>query len=211
MTLIADPETATTKRTPGRPRSEASRAAVLKAAYAFLESHPVGEISVLQIARAAGASTATVYRWWPDKETLLLEAFLERVNHSITPESTGTPLERLRQGFMRTSRLLRGKTGIVTARLLTALQDDLALRNEFNQRVQLPWTGRTEKLVQEAITAGELPRRLKPRQFIEMLYSPLIIRLLLRTDPITESFAERQFAQVLLATNALAESQAKRK
>jgi AcrR family transcriptional regulator len=48
-----------------------SRVSILDAAYSFLRTRPVSAISTIHIARKAGVSTATVYRWWPTKEALL--------------------------------------------------------------------------------------------------------------------------------------------
>jgi AcrR family transcriptional regulator len=68
-------------RSAGRPRSEESRASILETAYSFLRRFPVAAISTIHIAREAGVSTATVYRWWSTKEALLLDAFLHTADH----------------------------------------------------------------------------------------------------------------------------------
>jgi AcrR family transcriptional regulator len=85
-----------TKRPAGRPRSLASRAAILEAAYTFLQDRPMASISILHIARKAGVSTATVYRWWSTKEALLLEAFLNKVDSELLLSREGNPLERIK-------------------------------------------------------------------------------------------------------------------
>ena len=49
------------KRSAGRPRSEASRIAILDAAYGFLQSKPVATISTVHIARKAGVSLSLIH------------------------------------------------------------------------------------------------------------------------------------------------------
>src|SRR5690349_12650424 len=80
----------------GRPRSEASRVALLETAYGLMADFPLSSISTQQIASKAGVSTATVYRWWATKEALLLDAFLHIKEQGEPASREGNPLERLR-------------------------------------------------------------------------------------------------------------------
>jgi AcrR family transcriptional regulator len=192
------------QRPAGRPRSEVSRAAILDAAYSFLETQPVASISPLHIARKAGVSTATVYRWWPAKETLLLDAFLCKAEKELILSSTGSPLECLRQYLLQFGRFLMGGNGIVVARLLTAIQDDPVLRDEFLERVQSPRSKATRSAVREAIRAGQLPAKTNVSDFLDMLFGPILVRLLIRNEPIRESFVISVFDHVVSSTRSLA-------
>lgn len=65
-------------RSAGRPRSEASRAAILDAAYWQAMQQGYGAVTAEAIAKAAGAGKQTLYRWWPSKGRVVLEAFLDK-------------------------------------------------------------------------------------------------------------------------------------
>jgi len=58
----------------GRPRSETARAAILDAADVLLLARGLDAVSMDAIAERAGVSKATIYRWWPTKEALALDA-----------------------------------------------------------------------------------------------------------------------------------------
>jgi AcrR family transcriptional regulator len=61
-------------RRPGRPRSEQADRAIIDAALSlFAESGPDG-LCMEQVAARAGVGKATIYRRWPGKEDLLLDA-----------------------------------------------------------------------------------------------------------------------------------------
>lgn len=63
-----------TPRRPGRPRSERADRAILAAAVElFAETGPEG-LRVEQVAARAGVGKATIYRRWPGKEDLMLDA-----------------------------------------------------------------------------------------------------------------------------------------
>jgi AcrR family transcriptional regulator len=68
-------KTPRSSRRPGRPRSERSRAAILRAAADLLIERGLLAMTMEGVAARAGASTATLYRWWDTKELLALDAF----------------------------------------------------------------------------------------------------------------------------------------
>ena len=189
-------------RAAGRPRSEASRTSILDTAYRFLQRHPVADISTMHIAREAGVSTATVYRWWSTKEALLLDAFLHTADHEMVLQCGGPPLERLKKYILQVGRFFTGDNGIVVARLLGAIQDNPTLHKQFLERVSLPRDKEIRAIVNEAIERGDLPAGLNIGIFLDLIIGPLLSRLLLRHERIDESFVADVFEQVLAGTNA---------
>jgi len=189
-------------RSAGRPRSQESRASILDAAYRFLQKSPVSVISTVHIAREAGVSTATVYRWWSTKEALLLDAFLHTADHEMVLKCGGAPLERLKEYILQVGRFFTGENGIVVARLITAIQDNSALRKEFLKRVYSPRDKEIRAIVSEAIKQGDLPAELKISVFLDSIVGPLLARLLFRHERIDESFVADVFEHVLAGTRA---------
>jgi hypothetical protein len=59
------------RRGPGRPRSDASRSAILKAAYEILKEGGFAGFTVEGVAARAGAGTATISRWRHDSRPSL--------------------------------------------------------------------------------------------------------------------------------------------
>jgi AcrR family transcriptional regulator len=75
---IQDDETAAsqagTGRRPGRPRSERAERAILDAALELFAESGVAGVCMEAVAARAGVGKATIYRRWPGKEDLLLDA-----------------------------------------------------------------------------------------------------------------------------------------
>jgi AcrR family transcriptional regulator len=65
-------------RAQGRPRSQASRSAILDAAYWQVTERGYGAVTADSIANAAGAGKQTLYRWWPSKAAVILDAIVEK-------------------------------------------------------------------------------------------------------------------------------------
>ena len=74
----------------GRPRSEPARLAILQAAAEMLSERGLRAMTIEQIAKRAGVAKTTIYRRWPSKATLALEAFLNEFLSTQPPVDTGT-------------------------------------------------------------------------------------------------------------------------
>jgi AcrR family transcriptional regulator len=80
----------------GRRRNEAARRAILDAALELLADADGAPVSVETIARAAGVGKQTLYRWWPSKGAVLLDALTDRAAQDVPAPDTGSLREDLR-------------------------------------------------------------------------------------------------------------------
>jgi AcrR family transcriptional regulator len=63
-----------TPRRPGRPRSEQADRAIIEAALSLFAESGAEGLCIEKVAARAGVGKATIYRRWPGKEDLLLDA-----------------------------------------------------------------------------------------------------------------------------------------
>jgi AcrR family transcriptional regulator len=188
------------KRTTGRPRSEKTRKAILKAAFRLLKQNGFDGVSTQQIAVQAGVSTATLYRWWDNKQAILLEAYLETTRDILPHGKRGSPLARLRTYTLRIAEFLKSANGSVFLRLLLAIQDDPTLRKGFYENVFLPRRAEGCAIVEDAINAGELPDSIHPDFIINQLIGPQVLRSLLGQE-LNAKYAQRIFDYVMKAAS----------
>jgi AcrR family transcriptional regulator len=177
-------------------RSEASRKAVLQATMDLLGDQPPGPVSVQKlsiegIARQAGVSKMTIYRWWPNKAAVVIDSFLD--NHvAQTPiEDAARALDALRKHLTSLARVYDGPEGRLVAQLIAECQHDPATLQEFKQRF---WEGRVQavtQLIERAIHEGGLRPDVQAREIAEMLYSPIYVRLLFQTGSLDAESIER--------------------
>jgi len=168
----------------GRPRSEKTRKAILRAAFALLKRD----------------GTATLYRWWDCKQAILLDAYLETTREILPYGKRGSPLARLRKYTLRIAEFLNSENGRVFLRLLMAIQENPALHRAFYEKVFVPRRAEGCAVVREAVDAGELPGAVDPDLMINMLTAPLIMRALLHQN-VDTSAAQRLFDSVVGAAD----------
>src|ERR1700755_2004368 len=74
-TVSADAGAAQERKAPGRPRNAQADEAILEAVLELLSAgHSAAAISIEAVAAKAGVGKATIYRRWPNKEALLIDA-----------------------------------------------------------------------------------------------------------------------------------------
>src|SRR5689334_21512686 len=86
----------------GRRRNEAARSAVLHAAAELLAAGDGATITVAAIANRAAVGRQTIYRWWPSKGAILLEA-ITRYSQVVVPIPNTGDLQADLRAFLRTT------------------------------------------------------------------------------------------------------------
>src|SRR5690242_12222019 len=95
----------------GRKRNEAARQDILDAAAALIADPDGGPVTVDAIAARAGVGKQTIYRWWPSKHAVLLDALLERARIDVTEAGDGTLAGDL-EAFLVSSFAGAGRPGV---------------------------------------------------------------------------------------------------
>jgi AcrR family transcriptional regulator len=164
----------------GRPRSEKARAAVLDAAAELLLDRGLAAVSMDAVADRAGVSKATIYRWWPTKESLALDALYTNWAAAGPPSrDTGSLRGDLLALLRPWARLASSRPyGRVIAALLTEVQTDPAFAAEYRQRVVEPRRDQARAVIRRAVERGEIAAGTQVEVVLDLLYGPLYHRLL---------------------------------
>jgi AcrR family transcriptional regulator len=176
----------------GRPRSAKAHEAILKAAAELLLEHGLGAVSMDAVAARAGVSKATIYRWWPTKETLALDAlFTEWSAAAPVPKDTGSLRGDLIEILSPWARLVSAQPyARVIAALLAESQADPAFAAEYQGRVLEPRRDQARKIFGRAIERGEIPADLDLEVAVDLIYGPLYHRLLQGHAPVDDGFVQ---------------------
>ncbi|MEU9147439.1 TetR/AcrR family transcriptional regulator [Streptomyces sp. NPDC048349] len=185
-------------------RSDRSRRAILDAALALVGEVGYNKLTVEAIAARAGVGKQTIYRWWPSKAAVLLDASLSLAGDAETEArwtgfpDTGDLAADLKYVLRATVDELCDEKYEAPARALTAAgATDPELGARFNERLLEPQLALYEARLRTARDAGQLAPDTDLRLTVEMLLGPLTYRWLLRTQPLTHAFADALVDRVL--------------
>lgn len=173
----------------GRPRSVRAEAAVLEAAAELLLAQGLAAVSMDAIAARAGVSKATIYRWWPTKESLALDALFHDWAGVPAVGDTGSLRGDLLKLLRPWVRLASARPyGRVIAALLTEAQTDPEFASEYRARFVKPRREQGRAIFRRAIEGGEIPPGTKIEVALDLLYGPIYHRLLHGHAPLDDRF-----------------------
>ena len=114
----------------GRPRDERARAAILEATYLLVRERGYAGVTTADIAARAGAGKQTIYRWWPTKSALVLDAldaWMQRMEPATPPATLSAFLVELCRGATHAAPILRS--------VIAEAQHDAAFRAQLKRQL----------------------------------------------------------------------------
>lgn len=196
MTTAGNPVAA---RPPGRPRSAQVHQAILDAAVALFIQDGFEGMSVEAVAARAGVGKAAIYRRWPAKEALVIDAIAQLIAEAPSPDSGSVrddlvALARELHGLMSSS-----LTGGVFPRMAAEVARRSPLGRLYGQRVIGPRRAAIEAALRRGIDRGELPQDADLELAIDLLVGGLLLRKLTGRLPRSDATLPGRVVDMLLA------------
>ena len=149
--------TSRVKRAPGRPRRAATEQAIAEAARVVLAREGVARMSMEQVAQEAGVAKTTVYRRWPSKVELAVDAVAAMFDQ-ITLTDQGSLLADLHAGIGQAATLLSDPSvgGAYAALLAESARDPQGVGRLVRGTLAEKLHGIVGDCVQRGIARGEI-------------------------------------------------------
>lgn len=165
--------------------------------------HEVGlrVMTTEEIAARCGASKATIYKWWPNKYSVAIEALLSEMFVESDDPDTGSVREDFRLALRGMMRFYNSPSGRVFAQIAGEAQFDPPIAVELSDRLIGPRRQLGRTILDRGIARGELRADIDPEAAIDLVFGPAIYRLVAGHAPLDDDAAD---AIVDLAIRGLA-------
>jgi AcrR family transcriptional regulator len=203
---MSDPATGTQVEAPerrrgGRPRSVALNRAILEAALDLLPEVGYGGLTMEGVAARAGVGKTTVYRRWPSKVALLMDAWRDIAEQVEIPD-TG---EVRRDLLLYLQRVIEVATGTIPTRIIPAVAVEAADHPELAEAAREFWAARRAlmfPILDRGIARGELRPDFDREVVADLLLGPIYYRLLVSRAPLKKELAGAIVSEVLEGAGA---------
>ena len=177
----------------GQKRVERVRLLILETAIDLVFEVGFRSVSVESIAARSGVAKTTIYRRWPNKAAVVMDAFMMRVGSGTLFPPAKLVMDRVRMQMHAMAKAFMGKDGSLVKGLLAEAQFDPELAAAFRDRWTLPRRKMAVAVFLEAIERKELRPDVDPETAIDLLYAPLYYRLQMGTGDLSEGYIDRLF------------------
>jgi AcrR family transcriptional regulator len=175
---------------PGRPRSEESRTAVLRATSELLHEVGLRAMTTEEIASRSGASKATIYKWWPNKYAVAIDAFLSEIMAESRDPDTGSARDDLTAVVRGLLHFYTGPSGRVFAQLVGEAQADPSIQQELRTNLVDSRRELFRSIWDRGVARGELRADVDPDAALDLVVGPALYRLMIGHAPLTDEAAD---------------------
>lgn len=170
-------------------RTERSKAVVLAETYRQLSQSGLANVSIDEISRVSGVSKTTIYRHWPSRSALLIDA-CSRLGGTADVPNTGSlrgDLHALLSGLAE--QLQTASWSAVVPSIVDAAERDgdvLAMQIGWHNALMKPFS----VVVDQAKAGGEIPFDADPQDMIATTAGALFYRRWFSREPIDARFVD---------------------
>jgi AcrR family transcriptional regulator len=163
---------------------------VLDAAADLLVEGGLGAATVEAVAARAGVSKVTIYKWWPSRGSVAVDAYFHRYRQTSTFEDTGDLAADLTGQIRLLIEAFRGRAGPVMAELIGQAQFDPALAETLRSQWLEPRRRATAAVLHRAVERGEIRPDTDVPVVMDQLYAPLYYRITMQHEPLAADLAD---------------------
>lgn len=165
---------------------------MLEAADDLLAEIGFAAVTIEGIAARAGVGKQTIYRWWPSKTDILMDAYLDDVRQELAPPDTGNLRNDLRQHLASTAKFLTtSDAGAVFRALAGQAQHDPKLAQRFRADYLGPQRLVDRLPLERAVKRAELPADTDIDLAVDQLLGPIYYRVLVSAQPVDKKFTDK--------------------
>jgi AcrR family transcriptional regulator len=172
----------------GSRRNDAAERAILDAAAELLLAGDVAPISAAAIAQQAGVGKQTIYRWWPSKSAMLLDAMIHRA-HQVAPATDSGDLHTDLRLLLRSTFAAAPQNRSL---LLGALREALGDAATMDRLAAFTAARRDElaQILDRARQRGQIPAPARPETVVDQAFGLLWYRIIFAHEPLDEQAAD---------------------
>ena len=183
-------EKTSSKQGKGRPRSEKSRKNILKATNSLLLHTSVQELSIEAIAKKAKVGKTTIYRWWPNKAAVVMDALISQPGLAAPLPTPKNNAEAIPCQLERLIRMLDSSNGDTIAQLFSEAQASEEARGIFTDNFLSPLVDAFQYSLEQGIKEKEFRSSLDINTAIDMICGPIFFRLMAHPHNLNEDFVK---------------------
>ena len=181
----------------GRPRSIETERAILDSAYRIMASQGLARASFDAVARKSGVSKMTIYKWWPSREALLIDALLRQAATMLPLSEQGDAVACIARHASAYVEALNGDFGKVQLAVIAGCIAGTGSARIFSERYLGIRRDMALKVIKSGQKDGSIPVLEAAGDLYDRIYGTLFYRHLFGFRPLSRQYARKLVGKVL--------------
>ena len=148
------------------------------------------------IARRAGVSKATIYKWWPNKSQVALDAYLAGMTEQVLMPDRGSAEADFTEQLKSVITFYASPLGRLFGQFLAEGQSDPAFLALFRERFLYARRDTARVMWRRGVDRGEIRQEIDSELLLDLIYGPMIFRLLAGHGSLGERESEAMVAAI---------------
>ncbi len=192
----------------GRHRSLEAETSILKATLYLLERKPLRNVTADAIAQRAGVSKATIYKWWPHKNLVALDAYLASMTENVAIPDTGSAELDFTLQLKSLTAFYTSTLGRIFCQFIAEGQSDSEFLRLFRERILYARRDSARIMWRRGVDRGEIREDVDSELVLDLIYGPTIFRLLAGHGSLTDTESEAMVQAVFRGLRSFGQNQA---
>jgi len=159
------------------------------------------------IATRAGVSKVTIYKWWPSRGSVAVDAFFHHFRQNFEFPDTSDIDEDLTSHMLVMVGALRGRAGSIMAELIGQAQSDSALAETLRAVWLQPRRELSSEVIRRGIDRGQVRADVNVALLLDQLYGPILYRLVAQHGPLSNEFVRDLVTNVVNGVREVARNE----
>jgi len=165
------------------------RAAVVAVASQLLQEGGLPLVTIDAVSSRAGVSKPTIYRHWPNRTAIAIDAFTAHMAEQVPIADLGDARSDLTEQVRRVAAFYTTHAGVIVSQLVAATVFDEQARQQLRNHFFSDRFTQTSIIWQRALARGEVNPDVDAGTAIDILFGPIFFRLLVGHAPIDPNSA----------------------
>jgi AcrR family transcriptional regulator len=167
----------------GRPRDKHTHDAILAATRELLLERGYPALTIDAVAARAGTARTTVYRSWPTKGELVLDAAGDDIAIGVVPDTGSTRGDLDVAVSQLTDAFSRRIVAIVMLAVIANLDDDPSMARTFRDKTVYPWRSSASAALERGVARGDLPAETDVPFLLDVIVGTVFQRTVINAVP----------------------------
>jgi AcrR family transcriptional regulator len=177
-------------------RVERTREVVLDTTFKLMTKAGIGGVSIDEVARTSGVAKTTIYRHWPSRSALLMDACSKLRPRADAPDTGSLKGDITALATRLASQLQSARWPAILPSIIDAAERDTHIAQVY-ARLQAGFTEPHRVVLERAQRRGELPAKVDLTTLVACIVGPLFYRRWYSREDIDEKFVKRVVAMAL--------------